>query len=49
MQYEIINSGSDGNAIVINKEILLDIGVSFKKLQPYYRKLKCVFISHIHS
>lgn len=48
MRYNIINSGSDGNAIIINDEILLDCGVPFKKLEPYYKKLKLVFISHQH-
>lgn len=46
MKYEIINSGSDGNAIVLNDEILLDCGVSYKKIEPYVKKLKIVCISH---
>ncbi len=49
MHYSIINSGSDGNAIVIENMILIDCGVSFKKLKDYYRDLKLVFISHRHS
>lgn len=49
MKYKIINSGSDGNCILINDEILLDCGVSFKKIEPYYKKIKLVFISHIHK
>lgn len=48
MKYEIINSGSDGNAIVLNDEILLDCGVSYKKIEPYVKKLKLVCISHEH-
>lgn len=48
MKYNIINSGSDGNCILINDGILLDCGISFKKIEPYYKKLKLVFISHIH-
>lgn len=49
MNYKIINSGSDGNCIIINNFISLDCGVSWKKLSPYAKKLKLVFISHIHS
>lgn len=49
MKYNIINSGSDGNCIIVNDEIMLDIGVSFKKIQPYYKNIKLVFISHIHG
>ena len=49
MKYRIINSGSDGNAIILNDEILLDCGVSFKQLEPYYKKLKLVCITHVHK
>lgn len=49
MIYNILATGSEGNATVIENEILIDCGVSFAKLQDYYKKLKLVFISHIHS
>lgn len=49
MKYNIINSGSDGNCIILNDEIMLDCGVSFKKIEPYYKKIKLVCISHIHK
>lgn len=48
MNYEIINSGSDGNAVVIEKNILIDCGVSFAKLRKYYQNLKIVLLTHIH-
>ena len=49
MIYKIISTGSSGNCILLNNTILLDCGVSFKKIEPYYKKLKLVFISHIHN
>lgn len=49
MTYNIISSGSKGNAVVINNYILIDCGVSFKALQPFYKKLKIVFLTHIHG
>lgn len=49
MNYNIINSGSDGNATIINDIILLDCGVPFKMLQPFYNKLELVLLTHIHS
>lgn len=49
MNYNIISSGSCGNCIILENEIALDMGVSFKDLTPYYKNLKMVFISHIHS
>lgn len=48
MNYKIINSGSDGNAVIINEEILIDCGVNFKKIENDYKKLKLVLLTHIH-
>lgn len=47
--FEIISTGSQGNAVAINKIILVDCGVNFKALEPYYRALKLVLLTHIHS
>lgn len=49
MNYSIINSGSDGNAVVVEDVILIDCGVSFKKLQQIYQKLELVLLTHIHE
>lgn len=49
MEYEVIQSGSSGNAVLINGTILIDCGVSYKKLSPCIRGLKLVLLSHIHS
>lgn len=49
MIYNIIETGSKGNAIVINDNILIDCGVSFKKLAPIYKELKIVLLTHIHN
>ena len=49
MTYEIISSGSKGNAIVANDYLLLDGGVTYKKIKDYLNKIKIIFISHSHS
>lgn len=49
MTYNIISTGSKGNAVVINDIILIDCGVSFKKLKNVYMNLKLVLITHEHS
>lgn len=49
MDYEIIATGSTGNATVINRHILIDCGISFKKLKPYMRELNLVLLTHIHG
>lgn len=47
--YNIISTGSQGNAVVINKAILVDCGVPFKALKEYVPNLKLVLLTHIHS
>lgn len=49
MNYNIISTGSQGNAIVLNNIILLDCGVPFKALKDVYKDLKIVLLSHIHA
>ena len=49
MTYEIIGTGSKGNAIVVNDYLLLDCGLSYKKIEKYLDKIKIIFISHKHS
>ncbi|MBQ1293064.1 MAG: hypothetical protein IIY21_03440 [Clostridiales bacterium] len=49
MNYNIISTGSQGNAIVLNKIILLDCGVPFRDLKGVYKDLKIVLLTHIHG
>ncbi len=49
MNYKIISSCSTGNAVIIRDFVLVDCGVSFKRLTKYYKKLKLVLLTHIHS
>ena len=49
MNYNIISSCSTGNAVIIRDIILIDCGVTFKKLEKYYKKLKIVLLTHIHT
>ena len=49
MNYNIIATGSDGNAVVINDCILIDCGVPLKALRNVRKSLKIVLLTHIHS
>lgn len=49
MLYNIISTGSKGNALVIEDKILIDCGVSFSKLKQCYKKLQIVLLTHIHT
>ena len=49
VRYDIIASGSQGNAVILNDAVLIDCGVPYKQLAPYVPKLKLVLLTHIHS
>ena len=49
MTYNIISTGSKGNAVVINDHILVDCGVPFKALEGVKKDLRLVLLTHIHS
>lgn len=51
MTYDILATGSSGNAVVVNGEILIDCGVPMKKLREsgYVKTLKLVLLTHEHS
>ena len=48
MKYEIIATGSKGNAVLIN-DILVDCGIPFKRLKPYLYEVNTLLITHEHS
>lgn len=49
MEFQIISTGSKGNAVILNDEILIDCGVPYKAIKPYAKGLKLVLLTHIHS
>ena len=49
MNYNIVDSGSKGNLIIINGFFALDMGITYKKAKSFLKGIKIVFISHIHS
>lgn len=51
MTYDILATGSGGNAAVINGEILIDCGVPMKRLREsgYIKRLKLALLTHEHG
>ena len=45
----IIASGSKGNAIIYHKEILVDVGVAYKHIEPYLDEVKYILLTHAHT
>lgn len=49
INYNIISTGSKGNAVILQDFILIDCGVPFRCLKDYYKKFKLILLTHIHS
>ena len=47
--YQIISTGSIGNAVVLNNNILIDCGVPYKKIEPYVKDIRLVLLTHEHG
>lgn len=49
MKYEVISTGSKGNAVLVADCVLCDCGVSFKALSGIISRIKLVLITHRHG
>lgn len=49
MIFDVIKTGSKGNCTILNNNIAVDMGVSYKLLGDYTKKIKLVLLTHIHS
>ena len=47
MKNNVIASSSAGNAILLENGILLDCGIPYRKIKPYLKNIKAIFISHL--
>lgn len=49
IHFTVIGTGSSGNAVVVENEILIDCGLPARRIMPYAPSLKLVLLTHIHS
>lgn len=49
MTCDVIATGSQGNAVLLNGQYLFDCGVPMKTLKNYAKHLRVVFLTHIHG
>lgn len=49
ISFEVISTGSKGNAVVLENAVLIDCGVPYKALAHAVSGLKLVLLTHIHS
>jgi phosphoribosyl 1,2-cyclic phosphodiesterase len=47
--YKIISSGSQGNAVIYQNNILVDCGVPFSLLKPFVKDIQLVLLTHEHK
>lgn len=47
--YRVIQTGSNGNAVLYNNSILIDCGVPYSKLKKYEKEIKIVLLTHEHK
>lgn len=47
--YNILSSGSHGNAIIYFNQILVDCGVPFSLIKPYTKDIQLVLLTHKHG
>ena len=49
VDYEIVQTGSAGNCVILCSEIGIDMGVSFKQIKPFINRLRLVLLTHVHG
>lgn len=49
MTYNILGSGSSGNATIVFDHILIDCGLPFTKIAPYAKEIQLVLLTHKHG
>ena len=45
----VIQTGSHGNCVILNRKIAIDMGVTFKMIEPYVKDIQLVLLTHVHS
>ena len=49
IDYQVLSTGSSGNAVVINRAVMIDCGVPFRDVAPHLAGLRLILLTHIHG
>lgn len=49
IDYNVVSSSSSGNCVIINHNIMIDCGLSYKVIEEYASKIELLIITHIHG
>lgn len=47
--FQVIGSGSTGNAVIYMNSILVDCGLPYSHIKPFEKQLQIVLLTHIHG
>lgn len=45
---EVIGTGSSGNSVLYHRQILIDIGLPYSRIEPYKNEIQLVLLTHEH-
>lgn len=45
----IVHTGSKGNCVIIDKKIMIDVGRSYRELEPLLSNMEVIFVTHRHG
>ena len=49
MTFDVIGSGSTGNAVILNGSLMVDCGLPWKQIRPHAKALRLVLLTHEHK
>lgn len=49
IQFDILQTGSSGNSMILNGILALDCGVPYSKIAPYIKGLQLIWVGHCHG
>lgn len=49
IDYQVLSTGSAGNAVIINRAVMIDCGVPFRAVASALRDIRLVLLTHIHG
>ena len=49
INFDVVASSSSGNCYIYNKDLMIDIGVSYSKIKDYLKSIKVILLTHAHS
>lgn len=49
IDYQVLATGSTGNAVLLNQAVMVDCGIPWKAVEPHAAGLRLILLTHIHG